>query len=149
MPIIGEGDEEANDSFVEQLVTSAEAAVDEVVRRGVSSTGVQSLLHSTVCKQGHSCCAFNVSSLLFFTVLYCTVLDSIGLFCTVQNSLPCMFCSDSQVASRDRIAIGGHSYGAFMAANLLAHAPGLFCCGIAQSGAYNRTLTPFSFQVYL
>lgn len=84
MPIIGEGDEEANDSFVEQLVTSAQAAVDEVVRRGV--------------------------------------------------------------ASRDRIAIGGHSYGAFMAANLLAHAPGLFCCAIAQSGAYNRTLTPFSFQ---
>lgn len=45
-----------------------------------------------------------------------------------------------------RIAIGGHSYGAFMAANLLAHCPELFTCGIARSGAYNRTLTPFSFQ---
>ncbi|CAI5496228.1 unnamed protein product [Closterium sp. Naga37s-1] len=84
MPIIGQGEEEANDRFVEQLVSSAEAAVDEVVGRGV--------------------------------------------------------------AQRDRIAIGGHSYGAFMAANLLAHAPHLFACAIAQSGAYNRTLTPFSFQ---
>ena len=37
-----------------------------------------------------------------------------------------------------RIAVGGHSYGAFMAANLLAHAPDLFACGIARSGAYNR-----------
>ena len=37
-----------------------------------------------------------------------------------------------------RIAVGGHSYGAFMAANLLAHAPELFACGIARSGAYNR-----------
>lgn len=84
MPIIGEGEEEANDRFVEQLVSSAEAAVDEVVRRGV--------------------------------------------------------------ADRQRIAIGGHSYGAFMTANLLAHAPNLFCCGIAESGAYNRTFTPFGFQ---
>ena len=48
-----------------------------------------------------------------------------------------------------RIAVGGHSYGAFMAANLLAHAPHLFACGIARSGAYNRTLTPFGFQAYL
>ena len=48
-----------------------------------------------------------------------------------------------QVAHRDKIAVGGHSYGAFMTANLLAHAPHLFCCGIARSGAYNRTLTPF------
>ena len=47
----------------------------------------------------------------------------------------------------DKIAVGGHSYGAFMTANLLAHAPHLFCCGIARSGAYNRTLTPFGFQV--
>jgi dipeptidyl aminopeptidase/acylaminoacyl peptidase len=45
-----------------------------------------------------------------------------------------------------RVAVGGHSYGAFMAANLLAHAPDLFACGIAKSGAYNRTLTPFGFQ---
>ena len=45
-----------------------------------------------------------------------------------------------------RIAVGGHSYGAFMTANLLAHCGDLFACGIAQSGAYNRTLTPFGFQ---
>jgi dipeptidyl aminopeptidase/acylaminoacyl peptidase len=49
------------------------------------------------------------------------------------------------VAERGRIAIGGHSYGAFMAANLLAHSD-LFAAGIARSGAYNRTLTPFGFQ---
>ena len=42
------------------------------------------------------------------------------------------------VADTSRIAVGGHSYGAFMAANLLAHAPDLFACGIARSGAYNR-----------
>ncbi|XP_004984623.1 probable glutamyl endopeptidase, chloroplastic isoform X2 [Setaria italica] len=84
IPIIGEGDEEANDRYVEQLVASAEAAVEEVVKRGV--------------------------------------------------------------AHPDKIAVGGHSYGAFMTANLLAHASHLFCCGIARSGAYNRTLTPFGFQ---
>ncbi|GAB2301826.1 hypothetical protein Dimus_035852 [Dionaea muscipula] len=84
IPIIGEGNEEANDRYVEQLVSSAQAAVDEVIRRGV--------------------------------------------------------------AHPDKIAIGGHSYGAFMTANLLAHAPHLFSCGIARSGAYNRTLTPFGFQ---
>jgi dipeptidyl aminopeptidase/acylaminoacyl peptidase len=49
------------------------------------------------------------------------------------------------VGDRDRIAIGGHSYGAFMTANLLAHT-NLFRAGIARSGAYNRTLTPFGFQ---
>jgi dipeptidyl aminopeptidase/acylaminoacyl peptidase len=83
MPIVGEGDDEPNDKYVEQLVASAKAAVDEVVRRGV--------------------------------------------------------------AERGRIAIGGHSYGAFMTANLLAHSD-LFSAGIARSGAYNRTLTPFGFQ---
>ncbi|NLG60328.1 MAG: prolyl oligopeptidase family serine peptidase [Gammaproteobacteria bacterium] len=83
MPIVGEGDAEPNDTYVEQLVASARAAVDEVVRRGV--------------------------------------------------------------ADPDRIAIGGHSYGAFMTANLLAHSD-LFRAGIARSGAYNRTLTPFGFQ---
>jgi dipeptidyl aminopeptidase/acylaminoacyl peptidase len=83
MPIVGEGDEEPNDTFVEQLVASAAAAVDELVRRGVGD--------------------------------------------------------------RDRMAVGGHSYGAFMTANLLAHSD-LFRTGIAQSGAYNRTLTPFGFQ---
>ncbi len=49
------------------------------------------------------------------------------------------------VADRDRIGVGGHSYGAFMTANLLAHSR-LFRAGIARSGAYNRTLTPFGFQ---
>jgi dipeptidyl aminopeptidase/acylaminoacyl peptidase len=83
LPIIGEGDVEPNDTYVEQLVAGAQAAVDEVVRRGVTD--------------------------------------------------------------RQRIAIGGHSYGAFMTANLLAHSD-LFAAGIARSGAYNRTLTPFGFQ---
>jgi dipeptidyl aminopeptidase/acylaminoacyl peptidase len=83
MPIVGEGDKEPNDSYVEQLVASAQAAVEKVAAMGV--------------------------------------------------------------ADRDRIAIGGHSYGAFMAANLLAHSD-LFRAGIARSGAYNRTLTPFGFQ---
>lgn len=46
---------------------------------------------------------------------------------------------------RDRIGLGGHSYGAFMTANLLAHSD-LFRAGVARSGAYNRTLTPFGFQ---
>ena len=49
------------------------------------------------------------------------------------------------VADRDRVAVGGHSYGAFMTANLMAHCD-LFQTGIARSGAYNRTLTPFGFQ---
>ena len=51
-----------------------------------------------------------------------------------------------RVVDPTQVAVGGHSYGAFMAANLLAHAPDLFACGIAKSGAYNRTLTPFGFQ---
>ena len=45
----------------------------------------------------------------------------------------------------NRVAVGGHSYGAFMVANLLSHS-NLFSAGIARSGAYNRTLTPFGFQ---
>jgi dipeptidyl aminopeptidase/acylaminoacyl peptidase len=52
---------------------------------------------------------------------------------------------DMGVADRNRVAVGGHSYGAFMTANLLAHSR-LFRAGIARSGAYNRTLTPFGFQ---
>ena len=47
--------------------------------------------------------------------------------------------------NRAKVAVGGHSYGAFMTANLLTHSD-LFACGIARSGAYNRTLTPFGFQ---
>lgn len=52
---------------------------------------------------------------------------------------------DLGITDRNRLAVGGHSYGAFMAANLLAHSD-LFAAGIARSGAYNRTLTPFGFQ---
>ncbi len=49
------------------------------------------------------------------------------------------------VTDKDRVGVGGHSYGAFMTANLLAHSD-MFRAGIARSGAYNRTLTPFGFQ---
>jgi dipeptidyl aminopeptidase/acylaminoacyl peptidase len=49
------------------------------------------------------------------------------------------------VGDRERVAVGGHSYGAFMTAHLLSHT-NLFKAGIARSGAYNRTLTPFGFQ---
>lgn len=52
---------------------------------------------------------------------------------------------DMGIADRNRVAVGGHSYGAFMTANLLAHSD-LFQAGIARSGAYNRSLTPFGFQ---
>jgi dipeptidyl aminopeptidase/acylaminoacyl peptidase len=52
---------------------------------------------------------------------------------------------EMDVADPERVAIGGHSYGAFMTASLLAHSD-LFRAGIARSGAYNRTLTPFGFQ---
>src|SRR2546430_17044279 len=83
MPIIGKGNDEPNDTYIAQLVASAKAAIDELVRRGVTD--------------------------------------------------------------RKRVAVGGHSYGAFMTANLLAHSD-LFRAGLAESGAYNRTLTPFGFQ---
>lgn len=53
--------------------------------------------------------------------------------------------SDLGIGDKNRVAVGGHSYGAFMTANLLAHT-NLFKAGIARSGAYNRTLTPFGFQ---
>lgn len=53
--------------------------------------------------------------------------------------------ADLGVGDPNRVAIGGHSYGAFMTANLLGHTK-LFKAGIARSGAYNRTLTPFGFQ---
>ena len=53
--------------------------------------------------------------------------------------------SEMGVGDRNRMAVGGHSYGAFMTANLLGHT-NLFKAGIARSGAYNRTLTPFGFQ---
>jgi dipeptidyl aminopeptidase/acylaminoacyl peptidase len=53
--------------------------------------------------------------------------------------------SEMGVGDKNRVAVGGHSYGAFMTANLLAHTK-LFKAGLAESGAYNRTLTPFGFQ---
>lgn len=53
--------------------------------------------------------------------------------------------ADMGVVDRDRVGIFGHSYGAFMTANLLAHSK-LFRAAVAESGAYNRTLTPFGFQ---
>lgn len=53
--------------------------------------------------------------------------------------------TDLGVTDPERVGVGGHSYGAFMTANLLAHSD-LFRAGIARSGAYNRTLTPFGFQ---
>lgn len=53
--------------------------------------------------------------------------------------------ADMGIADPDRVAVGGHSYGAFMTANLLAHTD-LFAAGVARSGAYNRSLTPFGFQ---
>ena len=53
---------------------------------------------------------------------------------------------DRGVADPERVGVAGHSYGAFMAANLLAHTDGIFKAAIARSGAYNRSLTPFGFQ---
>lgn len=53
--------------------------------------------------------------------------------------------SNLGVGDKNRVAVGGHSYGAFMTAHLLSHT-NLFKAGIARSGAYNRTLTPFGFQ---
>ena len=83
MPIVGDDPETVNDTFIEQVVASAQAAVDESVRRGFGDG--------------------------------------------------------------TRVGVGGHSYGAFMTAHLLAQSD-IFKAGIARSGAYNRTLTPFGFQ---
>ncbi|MEO6221826.1 MAG: prolyl oligopeptidase family serine peptidase [Vicinamibacterales bacterium] len=55
------------------------------------------------------------------------------------------YAVNAGIADRARVGVGGHSYGAFMTANLLAHSD-IFAAGIARSGAYNRTLTPFGFQ---
>ena len=82
MPIVGPG-ETANDTYIEQLVSSAQAAVDKAVELGI--------------------------------------------------------------ADPKRVGVGGHSYGAFMTGNLLAHSD-IFAAGVARSGAYNRSLTPFVFQ---
>ncbi len=82
-PVVGEGDKEPNDTFVEQLIANGEAAVKKLVEMGVTDP--------------------------------------------------------------DRVAVAGHSYGAFMVANLLSHTD-MFAAGVARSGAYNRLLTPFGFQ---
>ena len=63
----------------------------------------------------------------------------------VMNAEAAIKIVDMGIGDRDRVGVGGHSYGAFMTANLLAHSD-LFAAGIARSGAYNRTLTPFGFQ---
>jgi dipeptidyl aminopeptidase/acylaminoacyl peptidase len=55
------------------------------------------------------------------------------------------YAASMGVLDTNRVGVGGHSYGAFMTANLLAHSS-IFKAGIARSGAYNRTLTPFGFQ---
>ena len=55
------------------------------------------------------------------------------------------YLAERGIADPERVAVGGHSYGAFMTGNLLAHS-NLFKAGIARSGAYNRSLTPFGFQ---
>ncbi len=83
IPIVGEGNAQPNDTYVEQLVAGAKAAIDAGAALGVVDV--------------------------------------------------------------KRVAVMGHSYGAFMTANLLAHSD-MFRAGIARSGAYNRTLTPFGFQ---
>ncbi|WP_164682514.1 S9 family peptidase [Cyclonatronum proteinivorum] len=83
MPIVGEGDKEPNDTFIDQLIMNSEAAIDAV--------------------------------------------------------------ADMGIADPNRAAIGGHSYGAFMVAHILGNSD-LFRAGIARSGAYNRSLTPFGFQ---
>ncbi|MDQ7826042.1 MAG: prolyl oligopeptidase family serine peptidase [Candidatus Eremiobacteraeota bacterium] len=64
----------------------------------------------------------------------------------VQSAKAAIDCLASRgIADPSKVMVGGHSYGAFMTANLLAHSR-LFAAGIARSGAYNRTLTPFGFQ---
>jgi dipeptidyl aminopeptidase/acylaminoacyl peptidase len=83
IPIVGTGKEEPNDTYVEQIVEGAQAAIDAGAKMGV--------------------------------------------------------------VDPKRVAVMGHSYGAFMTANLLAHS-NLFKAGISMSGAYNRSLTPFGFQ---
>jgi dipeptidyl aminopeptidase/acylaminoacyl peptidase len=97
---------------------------------------------------------------LFFALEGYAVLDNVAMPIigdpeTVNNTYLDQIVMDAKAAidravemgvtDRDRVGVGGHSYGAFMTANLLAHST-LFRAGIARSGAYNRTLTPFGFQ---
>jgi dipeptidyl aminopeptidase/acylaminoacyl peptidase len=103
---------------------------------------------------------FRGASQLFFVTQGYAVLDGaqmpvIGDPKTMNDTFVDQIVSNAQaaidaldgrgVADRRRVGVGGHSYGAFMTANLLAHCD-LFAAGIARSGAYNRTLTPFGFQ---
>ena len=100
------------------------------------------------------------ASHLFFVTQGYAVLDNaqmpvVGDPKTVNDTFVRQIVSNAAAAIRKldemgvgdpkRVGIGGHSYGAFMTANLLAHCD-LFAAGIARSGAYNRTLTPFGFQ---
>ena len=103
---------------------------------------------------------FRGTSQLFFVTQGYAVLDNaempvVGDPQTVNNTFVQQIVSNADAAIRKldemgvgdpkRVGVGGHSYGAFMTANLLAHCD-LFAAGIARSGAYNRTLTPFGFQ---
>jgi len=83
MPVVGSDPDSVNNSYIDQIVSDAKAAIDKAAEMGVTDPA--------------------------------------------------------------RVGVGGHSYGAFMTANLLAHCD-LFKAGIAESGAHNRTLTPFGFQ---
>ncbi len=90
-----------------------------------------------------------------YVVLMDATMPVVGDPKTVNDSFIAQITSNAQaiidkavelgVSSRDHMVVGGHSYGAFMTANLLAHTD-LFKAGIARSGAYNRSLTPFGFQ---
>jgi dipeptidyl aminopeptidase/acylaminoacyl peptidase len=97
---------------------------------------------------------------LFFVLAGYAVLDNVAMPVvgdpeTVNNTFLEQIIMNARAAIRtavemgvtdpDRVGVAGHSYGAFMTANLLAHSD-LFRAGIARSGAYNRTLTPFGFQ---
>jgi len=103
---------------------------------------------------------FRGTSQLFFVTQGYAVLDNaempvVGSPETVNDTFVQQIVSNAEAAIRKldemgvgdpkRVGVGGHSYGAFMTANLLAHCD-LFAAGIARSGAYNRTLTPFGFQ---
>src|SRR6185295_6233722 len=90
-----------------------------------------------------------------YAVLDNTAMPVVGDPDTVNNTYVEQIVASAQAAidkavamgvtDRNRVGVGGHSYGAFMTANLLAHSD-IFRAGIARSGAYNRTLTPFGFQ---
>jgi dipeptidyl aminopeptidase/acylaminoacyl peptidase len=101
----------------------------------------------------------NDSPLFFATQGYAVLMDAtipiVGDPETMNNTFVEQATSSGRAAidyldslgiiDRDKVGVGGHSYGAFMTANLLAHSDD-YAYGIARSGAYNRTLTPFGFQ---